>query len=109
MRKRVGIARAIVNKPNYLFCDEPNSGLDPQTSIKIDNLIKDITDEYNITTVVVSHDMNSVLQAGDIINFMHHGNILWSGISSAIGDSSVQELSDFVFAGKLMKVVKDKL
>ena len=80
MKKRVGIARAIVNNPNYLFCDEPNSGLDPQTSIKIDNLIKDITEDYNITTIVVSHDMNSVLQAGDVINFMHQGEIIWSGI-----------------------------
>ena len=109
MKKRVGIARAIVNNPNYLFCDEPNSGLDPQTAIKIDNLIKDITDDYNITTVVVSHDMNSVLQAGDNINFMYEGNVLWSGPSSEIGDSDVLELNDFVFAGKIMKVVKDKI
>ncbi len=109
MKKRVGIARAIVNKSNYLFCDEPNSGLDPQTSIKIDNLIKDITEEYEITTVVVSHDMNSVLQLGDLVNFMHKGEVLWQGPSSEIGDSDVKELNDFVFAGKLMKVVKDKL
>ena len=108
MKKRVGIARAIVTKPNYLFCDEPNSGLDPQTSIKIDNLIKDITDEYGITTVVVSHDMNSVLEIGDIVNFMHEGRILWTGPSSEIGDSDVQELNDFVFAGRLMKMVKGK-
>ncbi|MEQ8904092.1 ATP-binding cassette domain-containing protein [Ekhidna sp.] len=108
MKKRVGIARAIVTKPNYLFCDEPNSGLDPQTSIKIDNLIKDITDEYGITTVVVSHDMNSVLEMGDIVNFMHEGRILWTGPSSEIGDSDVQELNDFVFAGRLMKMVKGK-
>lgn len=108
MKKRVGIARAIVTKPNYLFCDEPNSGLDPQTSIKIDNLIKDITDEYKMTTVVVSHDMNSVLEIGDIVNFMHEGRILWTGPSSEIGDSDVQELNDFVFAGRLMKMVKGK-
>ncbi|WP_425391717.1 ABC transporter ATP-binding protein [Ekhidna sp.] len=108
MKKRVGIARAIVTKPNYLFCDEPNSGLDPQTSIKIDNLIKDITDEYEITTVVVSHDMNSVLEIGDKVNFMHQGRILWTGPSSEIGDSDVQELNDFVFAGRLMKMVKGK-
>ncbi|WP_420319216.1 ABC transporter ATP-binding protein [Ekhidna sp.] len=108
MKKRVGIARAIVTKPNYLFCDEPNSGLDPQTSIKIDNLIKDITDEYGITTVVVSHDMNSVLEIGDKVNFMHEGRILWTGPSSEIGDSDVQELNDFVFAGRLMKLVKGK-
>ena len=106
MKKRVGIARAIVTKPNYLFCDEPNSGLDPQTSIKIDNLIKDITDEYGITTVVVSHDMNSVLEIGDKVNFMHQGRILWTGPSDDIGDSDVQELNDFVFAGRLMKMVK---
>ncbi|MEM6641635.1 MAG: ATP-binding cassette domain-containing protein [Bacteroidota bacterium] len=109
MKKRVGIARAIVNKPNYLFCDEPNSGLDPQTSIRIDNLIKDITDEYKMTTVVVSHDMNSVLQVGDRINYMYKGKVLWTGNGDDIGDSDVKELNDFVFAGKLMKVVKDKL
>lgn len=109
MKKRVGIARAIVTQPNYLFCDEPNSGLDPQTSIRIDNLIKDITDEYKMTTVVVSHDMNSVLEIGDKINFMHEGRVLWSGTNDEIGDSDVQELNDFVFAGRLMKVVKDKI
>lgn len=108
MKKRVGIARAIVTNPNYLFCDEPNSGLDPQTSIKIDNLIKDITDEYNMTTVVVSHDMNSVLEIGDIVNFMHEGRLLWTGPSDDIGDSDVEELNDFVFAGRLMKMVKGK-
>lgn len=109
MKKRVGIARAIVNNPNYLYCDEPNSGLDPQTSIRIDNLIKDITDEYKMTTVVVSHDMNSVLQVGDHINYMYQGHVVWKGTSNDIGDSDVKELNDFVFAGKLMKVVKDKL
>ncbi|MEP1032178.1 ATP-binding cassette domain-containing protein [Ekhidna sp.] len=108
MKKRVGIARAIVTKPNYLFCDEPNSGLDPQTSIKIDNLIKDITDEYEMTTVVVSHDMNSVLEIGDIVNFMHEGRLLWTGPSDDIGNSDVQELNEFVFAGRLMKMVKGK-
>ncbi|GAB4234738.1 MAG: ABC transporter ATP-binding protein [Ekhidna sp.] len=109
MKKRVGIARAIVTQPNYLFCDEPNSGLDPQTSIKIDNLIKDITDEYEMTTVVVSHDMNSVLEIGDKVNFMHEGKLLWSGTNEEIGDSDVQQLNEFVFAGRLMKVVKDKI
>ncbi|MEM6736469.1 MAG: ATP-binding cassette domain-containing protein [Bacteroidota bacterium] len=109
MKKRVGIARAIVTNPNYLFCDEPNSGLDPQTSIRIDNLIKDITDEYKMTTVVVSHDMNSVLQSGDRVNFIHEGKVLWKGSSEEIGDTGVKELNDFVFAGKLMKVVKDKI
>lgn len=108
MKKRVGIARAIVTKPNYLFCDEPNSGLDPQTSIRIDNLIKDITDEYGITTVVVSHDMNSVLEIGDKVNFMHQGKMLWAGTSDEIADSDIQELNEFVFAGRLMKMVKGK-
>ena len=108
MKKRVGIARAIVTNPNYLFCDEPNSGLDPQTSIRIDNLIKDITDEYKMTTVVVSHDMNSVLEIGDKVTFVYKGRILWTGTSDQIGDSDVQELNDFVFAGRLMKMVKGK-
>ncbi len=108
MKKRVGIARAIVTNPNYLFCDEPNSGLDPQTSIRIDNLIKDITDEYKMTTVVVSHDMNSVLEIGDKVTFVYKGKILWTGTSDQIGDSDVQELNDFVFAGRLMKMVKGK-
>lgn len=108
MKKRVGIARAIVTKPNYLFCDEPNSGLDPQTSIKIDNLIKDITDEYEITTVVVTHDMNSVLEIGDKINFLHQGHKLWEGPSSEIAHSGIKELDDFVFAGRMMKELKKR-
>lgn len=108
MKKRVGIARAIVTKPNYLFCDEPNSGLDPQTSIKIDNLIKDITDEYQITTVVVTHDMNSVLEIGDKINFLYQGHKLWEGTSEEIGDSGIKELDDFVFASKMMKELKGR-
>ncbi|HHP7242874.1 MAG TPA: ABC transporter ATP-binding protein [Cyclobacteriaceae bacterium] len=103
MKKRVGIARAIVNKPNYLFCDEPNSGLDPQTSIRIDNLIKDITDELDITTVVVTHDMNSVIGIGDWVMFIYNGKKLWEGNSKDITDSKVNELNDFVFANKLMK------
>lgn len=106
MKKRVGIARAIVTKPNYLFCDEPNSGLDPQTSILIDNLIKDITDEYKMTTVVVTHDMNSVLEIGDKINFLFKGQKLWEGPSSAIADSDIEELNDFVFANRMMKMIK---
>jgi phospholipid/cholesterol/gamma-HCH transport system ATP-binding protein len=108
MKKRVGIARAIVTKPNYLFCDEPNSGLDPQTSIKIDNLIKDITDEYQMTTVVVTHDMNSVLEIGDKINFLFEGHKLWEGSSDEIGDSGIEELDDFVFASKIMKKLKGR-
>ena len=77
MQKRTGIARAIALNPKYLFCDEPNSGLDPQTSILIDNLIRDLTKEFNTTTVIVSHDMNSVMEIGDRINFIHQGNLWW--------------------------------
>ena len=106
MKKRVGIARAIVNNPNYLFCDEPNSGLDPQTSIRIDNLIKDITNEYNITTVVVTHDMNSVLEIGDSIIFIYRGQKLWEGSKVEILASDVKELDTFVFASQRMRDFK---
>jgi phospholipid/cholesterol/gamma-HCH transport system ATP-binding protein len=108
MKKRVGIARAIVNKPNYLFCDEPNSGLDPQTSIKIDNLIKEITEEYDITTIVVTHDMNSVMEIGDNVIFMYKGRKLWEGSNEDITKSDVKELNDFVFATRLMKIIFPK-
>lgn len=107
MKKRVGIARAIVNHSKYLFCDEPNSGLDPQTSIRIDNLIKDITEELNITTVVVSHDMNSVMEIGDKIIFIHQGRKLWEGNNDNIFDCEVEELQDFIFANNLMRSVKE--
>ena len=103
MKKRVGIARAIVMNPKYLFCDEPNSGLDPLTSIKIDELIKEITEEYQITTVVITHDMNSVLEMGDKIMFLYNGNKLWEGNSASITQSSVEELNEFVFANKLLR------
>ncbi|MEQ8471016.1 MAG: ATP-binding cassette domain-containing protein [Marinoscillum sp.] len=103
MKKRVGIARAIVNKPNYLFCDEPNSGLDPQTSMLIDELIKEITDEYEITTVVVTHDMNSVIEIGQKVLFLYKGNKLWEGSNKDITHSGVKELDDFVFANRMMK------
>jgi len=103
MKKRVGIARAIVNKPNYLFCDEPNSGLDPQTSIKIDNLIKEITSEYLITTIIVTHDMNSVIEMGDHIMFLLEGKKLWEGTNDEITKSDLKELNDFVFATQIMK------
>ncbi|MFT4738163.1 MAG: phospholipid/cholesterol/gamma-HCH transport system ATP-binding protein [Cyclobacteriaceae bacterium] len=106
MKKRVGIARAIVNKPNYLFCDEPNSGLDPQTSIKIDNLIKEITDEYNITTVVVTHDMNSVMEIGDQVIFLSKGKKIWEGTSEMIMKTEVEELNNFVFATRLMQQMR---
>lgn len=108
MKKRVGIARAIVNSSQYLFCDEPNSGLDPQTSILIDNLIKEITEEYNITTIVVSHDMNSVIEIGDHIIFLFEGHKVWEGTNLDIGDSNVQQLDDFVFANKLMRTMKGR-
>lgn len=108
MKKRVGIARAIVNNSRYLFCDEPNSGLDPQTSIKIDNLIQEITYEFDITTIVVTHDMNSVIEIGDYVMFMHKGHKLWEGSSETIAGAKVPELRDFIFANKLMRsMVKD--
>lgn len=108
MKKRVGIARAIVNNPNYLFCDEPNSGLDPQTSILIDELIMEITHEFDITTIVVTHDMNSVMGIGEKIMFMYKGDKLWEGSNSDIMDSGVKELDDFVFTNKIMKNLKHK-
>ena len=108
MKKRVGIARAIVNNPNYLFCDEPNSGLDPQTSILIDELIHEITHEFNITTLVVTHDMNSVLGIGEKIMFLYKGDKLWEGSNDDITHSGVKELDDFVFINKVMKGLKGK-
>jgi phospholipid/cholesterol/gamma-HCH transport system ATP-binding protein len=103
MKKRVGIARAIVNTPNYLFCDEPNSGLDPQTSILIDELILDLTEDLDITTIVVTHDMNSVMGIGEKIMFLYKGLKLWEGNKIDITHSGVKELDDFVFANKVMK------
>jgi phospholipid/cholesterol/gamma-HCH transport system ATP-binding protein len=108
MQKRVGIARAIVLHSKYLFCDEPNSGLDPQTSIKIDNLIRDITEEYNITTVVVTHDMNSVLEIGEHIMFVYKGQKVWEGSNKDILDTDVTALQDFIFANKLIRDMKRK-
>jgi phospholipid/cholesterol/gamma-HCH transport system ATP-binding protein len=108
MKKRVGIARAIVNNPNYLFCDEPNSGLDPQTSILIDDLIGEITHEFDITTIVVTHDMNSVMGIGQKIMFLYKGHKLWEGSNQEIMHSGVQELDDFVFSNKVMASLKDK-
>ena len=103
MKKRVGIARAIVMNPKYLFCDEPNSGLDPLTSIKIDELIKEITDEYNITTVVITHDMNSVLEIGEKVMFLYKGYKLWEGENNTILQADVKELNEFVFASKRLR------
>lgn len=108
MKKRVGIARAIVNNPKYLFCDEPNSGLDPQTSILIDDLILDITEDYDITTVVVTHDMNSVIGIGQNVMFIYKGQNLWEGSNKDITHSGVRELDDFVFANKVMITMKGK-
>ncbi|MDQ3535973.1 MAG: ATP-binding cassette domain-containing protein [Bacteroidota bacterium] len=106
MKKRVGIARAIVNDSKYLFCDEPNSGLDPQTSILIDNLIKEITEESNITTIVVTHDMNSVMEIGEHIIFMSKGLKVWDGNNEDMLYSDVKELDDFIYANKFMKKIK---
>lgn len=103
MQKRVGIARAIAMNPKYLFCDEPNSGLDPQTAIVIDKLIVDITKEYNMTTVVISHDMNSVIEASDTIHFLHIGQVAWAGDNSEMMVASSDTLNDFVYASKLMQ------
>jgi phospholipid/cholesterol/gamma-HCH transport system ATP-binding protein len=108
MKKRVGIARAIVNNPNYLFCDEPNSGLDPQTSILIDELIDDISEDFDITTIVVTHDMNSVMGIGEKILFIYKGQKLWEGTKDTITDSGVKELDDFVFANKVMNSLRKK-
>lgn len=106
MQKRVGIARAIVLEPRYLFCDEPNSGLDPQTSIVIDDLIKEITEESGITTVVITHDMNSVMETGEHILFIHKGRKWWEGGREELLRSGNKELNDFVFAGSLMRQVR---
>jgi phospholipid/cholesterol/gamma-HCH transport system ATP-binding protein len=108
MKKRVGIARAIVNKPDYLFCDEPNSGLDPQTSVLIDDLIQDISEDFNITTIVVTHDMNSVMGIGEKILFIYKGQKLWEGTKNDITHSNVQELDDFVFSNKVMSGLRAK-
>jgi phospholipid/cholesterol/gamma-HCH transport system ATP-binding protein len=105
MKKRAALARAIANNPKYLFCDEPNSGLDPKTAIIIDDLIKDITAEYNITTIVVTHDMNSVIEIGDNIMFVHQGQNWWTGNSSQIFKTDNRELTDFVFASEFIKKV----
>jgi len=106
MKKRVAIARAIAPNPKYLFCDEPNSGLDPKTSIVIDNLIKEITEEYNITTIVNTHDMNSVIEIGDKIIFLNEGKKEWEGTAEDILKTDHQQLNDFIFASKLAKALK---
>ena len=106
MQKRVAIARAIVNKPKYLFCDEPNSGLDPKTAIVIDNLIKDITEEYKITTVINSHDMNSVMEIGQKIVFLKNGKTEWQGDKNEIFRTENKAVTDFVYSSNLYKKIR---
>jgi phospholipid/cholesterol/gamma-HCH transport system ATP-binding protein len=109
MKKRVAIARAIVQNPKYLFCDEPNSGLDPKTALVIDKLISDITHEFNITTLVNTHDMNSVMEIGEKIIFIHDGKKDWEGTKEEIFTSDNENLNDFVFASNLAKKIKQNL
>ena len=106
MQKRIGIARAIAMNPKYLFCDEPNSGLDPKTSILIDGLVKEITEEYNITTVVITHDMNSVIEIGDSIMFIHQGKNWWQGDRNSILTTENPEILSFVYASEFMKEIR---
>ena len=106
MKKRVAIARAIALNPKYLLCDEPNSGLDPQTSIVIDNLIRELTEEYNMTTIINTHDMNSVLEIGDKVTFIYEGRIEWEGTKDDILQSQNKHLDEFVFASELGKKIK---
>jgi len=107
MQKRVAIARAIVMNPKYLFCDEPNSGLDPQTAIVIDNLVQEITDEYNITTVINTHDMNSVMEIGEKIVFLKEGKKAWEGSSDDIFKTDNEAVVDFVYSSNLFKKVRE--
>ena len=106
MQKRVAIARAIAMQPKYLFCDEPNSGLDPVTAIVIDELIQEITEEYNMTTIVITHDMNSVLEIGENIMFIDKGENKWTGSKNEILDVKVKELHDFIYVSKFLQQMK---
>lgn len=106
MQKRVAIARAIVNNPKYLFCDEPNSGLDPKTAIVIDNLIQEITQEYNITTVINTHDMNSVMEIGEKIVFLKEGILAWEGTKKDIFKTNNEAIVDFVYSSNLFKKIR---
>ena len=106
MQKRVAIARAIVNNPKYLFCDEPNSGLDPKTAILIDNLIQEITKEYNITTVINTHDMNSVMEIGEKIIFLKEGILAWEGSKKEIFKTDNEAIVDFVYSSELFKKIR---
>jgi phospholipid/cholesterol/gamma-HCH transport system ATP-binding protein len=109
MQKRIGIARAISMNPKYLFCDEPNSGLDPITAILIDGLIKDITYDFGITTIVITHDMNSVIEIGDHIIFIYKGKNWWQGDKNSILSTDNPEINNFVYASDFMKEIKAKL
>lgn len=106
MRKRVAIARAIALNPKYLFCDEPNSGLDPKTAMIIDDLIQEITHEYNMTTIINTHDMNSVLQIGERVTFLSEGKLTWEGTKEEIMKTDNKKLNEFVFASPIMKKLK---
>lgn len=107
MKKRVGIARAIVMNPKYLFCDEPNSGLDPQTALLIDELLREITIEFEMTTVINTHDMNSVMGIGDKVSFFHQGLIQWEGSKDDVLTTDNQLLIDFIFASDFLKSLRD--
>lgn len=109
MKKRVALARALVLNPKYLFCDEPNSGLDPQTSLVIDKLIKELTIEYNITTVINTHDMNTVMESGDHIIYMHQGHKKWEGTSREILYAKDEDLNDFIFASDFFREAKEAM
>lgn len=109
MQKRIAIARAIAMQPKYLFCDEPNSGLDPKTAIVIDNLIREITYDFNITTVVITHDMNSVMEIGDNIMFIHNGYNWWQGDKRSIITTDNKEINSFVYASDFMKEIRETL
>ena len=107
MQKRVSIARAIVNKPKFLFCDEPNSGLDPKTATLIDTLIQEITHEYNITTVVVTHDMNSVMEIGEKVVLLKHGKLVWQGTNQEIFKTDNEDVTSFVYSSDLFKKIRE--
>jgi phospholipid/cholesterol/gamma-HCH transport system ATP-binding protein len=109
MKKRVGIARAIVLNPKYLFCDEPNSGLDPKTSLVIDELIIELTKEFNITTIINTHDMNSVMEIGENIVFLHKGEKAWEGNNTQILSANNQDLNSFIFASGFLKEARDHI
>ncbi len=107
MQKRVSIARAIVNKPKYLFCDEPNSGLDPKTATLIDTLIQEITHEYNITTIVVTHDMNSVMEIGEKVVLLKNGKLVWQGNNQQIFKTDNEDVTNFVYSSDLFKKIRE--